>query len=691
MTGDADLEIGLRWDRRRNDFDVSMRFEIVGSNVDEWLPPDEPLGIDVRELQRLSADEPAYGAALTRMVLRPTDTEPFYLRARAATEGNDRKLHVRLHISAPARFHAMRWESLRDPTTGTPIATRSNVLLSRYLSSPDWRPLPALPKHDLRALIVVAGPRDLQDYRPKGRELGEVRVEEELARAQTALTGMPDIRKLTGGAATLASMLEALDQGVDILYLVCHGALVDDVPVLYLEKPDRTADIVDGRKLVERLSELGRRPTVIMLCSCQSASAGAEIWSADDGELSALGPRLAGAGVAAVVAMQGNVSMTTAKIFTPAFFAELAKHGIVDEAMAAARRSIREQRDWWVPVLFSRLRSGRTYYRPEFAERGEETWRALELQVGQGNFTPVVGPELAAGILGSRKDIARRFVQRWQMPIASHNQGDLAQVAQYLRVRSADGVVRGQLQEHLMNEIRERRNRAQPDDALWNLPEEMVKGPDPEPAILEVGRRLRSIDAGDPYRVMAALQVNVYVTTGWTNLLEKALEERDRQPVTMTFPWNEPVETEVPDVQEPTVKCPLVYHLYGRLNDPWSLVLSEDDYFAWLNAWNLRRNKSVPPSVSKALTARSLLFLGYHLDDWDFRVVFQSIKSFGGSVLLRRNLHVGVQLSPESPTIEPEAAQDYLESYFGEDRITIYWGETRHFLDELRRRTGLGT
>jgi hypothetical protein len=47
---------------------------------------------------------------------------------------------------------------------------------------------------------------------------------------------------------------------------------------------------------------------------------------------------------------------------------------------------------------------------------------------------------------------------------------------------------------------------------------------------------------------------------------------------------------------------------------------------------------------------------------------------------------VGVQLSPGSQTIEPEAAQEYLESYFGEDKISIYWGETRRFLDELRHR-----
>ncbi len=689
VTSDADLEIGLRWDRHRNGFDVSARFEIIDGSTDEWLSPDEPLVIDLDKLQRLGADEPAYGKALTDMVLRRADIRPFYVKARGASELNNLKLHLRLHLSAPARFHALRWESLRDPTYETPIAMRSNVLFSRYLSSPDWRPIPPLAKHELHALIVVAAPTDLNEYRPGGRVLGQVRVEEELARAQTALSDMPKT-ELIGGDATLANVLEAVDQGVDILYLICHGALIDDVPRLYLENPDRTADVVDGRKLAEALSELQRRPTVVMLCSCQSAGAGAQVCSADKGELSALGPRLATAGVAAVVGMQGNISMTTAGIFAPAFFAELARHGLVDEAMATARQSIHDQRDWWVPVLFSRLRSGRTYYIPEFASRAEQTWDELLLQIRTGNLTPVLGPELVSAIIGSREDIARRWVQRWQMPIAHSSQEDLAQVAQYLRVRSAEGTVRARVQEHLMDEIRQHQKRATPDDPLWSLPEELVEGPEPAPAIKELGRRLRRIDPGDPHRVMATLPVKVYVTTGWTSFLEDALKEHDREPMVISFPWNQPAETELPDVREPTPQRPLVYHLYGQLDDPWSLVLTEDDYFAWLSAWNSRR-KSVPPLVRKALTAKSLMFLGYRLGNWDFRVVFQGIRNLGGSDLLRLNRHVGVQLNPDSPAIEPEAAQEYLESYLGEEKISIYWGTTRHFLDELRRRTGIAT
>jgi hypothetical protein len=683
LESDADLEIVLRWDRHRGAFDVSLRFDIVASNVEDWLPPGEPLTIDPSALGRLSADEPAYGRALTQMVLRPEDVQPFFLRARDRTEGRH-KLHVRLHISAPAQFHALRWESLRDPRTGTPIGMLSDVLLSRYLSSPDWRPIPALVKHDQRALIVVAGPSDLDQHRPNERELKDVDVDGELARARTALEAIPDVRVLTGASATLAGMLEALDQGVDILYLICHGALIDDVPQLYLVKPDGTADLVDGRKLVERLSELQRRPTVAMLCSCQSATAGTEVWSTDEGALSALGPRLAAAGVPAVVAMQGNISMATAATFAPAFFTELAAHGIVDEAMASARRAVHEQRDWWVPVLFSRLRSGRTYYRPQFTERQVNTWQALETQISQRIFTPVLGPGLASGMLGSRPEVARRWVERWQMPIAPHNQGDLAKVAQYLRVRSAPGTVRAELRKHLMTEIQEHRKRAEPDDPVWKLPEELVEGPDPEPAILEVGRRMREIDEGDPYRVMADLSVSIYITTGWTDLLQAALLDRERKPITMTFPWNDAIEPQRLRAI-PTVEQPLVYHLYGRLDNLASLVLSEDDYFVWLTSWIALRQR-IPAAVKKALTAQSLLFLGYSLDDWDFRVIFQSIKSFGGADLLGQNLHIGVQLSPESQMIEPEAAQEYLESYFGQDKISIYWGETRQFLNELRNR-----
>jgi hypothetical protein len=672
----ADLEIALRWNRDNETFDVALSFRMTtGEVVDIAQVSTEPLRIDTDELQLLTADEPAYGDALTRMLFGPADVREYYMRARASTEGASHILRVRLVVSGPARYQALRWESLRDPSTGAPIATLPNVLWSRYLTSPDWRPVPALAGLD-SALIVIAAPRDLRSYRPRERDLVDVHLEEEFARARAALAHLPRVRRLEG--ATLANMMKALGEGVDILYLVCHGALMkEDVPVLYLENPDRTADPVDGRLLVERLSDLAQRPAMVMLCSAQSASAGTESWSADSGALSVLAPRIAAAGVAAVVAMQGNISMWTAATFTPAFFTALAKRGIVDEAMAVARRAVRERPDWWVPVLFSRLRSGRISSTSGFAVRREETWKALASHIKTGNFTPVIGPQLASGILGSRQDIARRWAARWQMPLPVHAQDDLAQVAQYLSTRTTRGRVRAELQAYLMEEIRERQNRATPDDLFWNLPDALVQGDDLTLTIREVGKRLRARDNGDPYRILAELNASLYLTTDWTDLLQDALMENGRKPITTTFRWNDTREVTARHVEPPTPDRPLIYHLCGRLHDPDSLVLSEDDYFEWLNAWATRR-RSVPPSVLKALTNTPLLFLGYRsLDNWDFRIISQGIRNLGGSALMHQNLHVAAL--PLSQDLEE--AQN-----LAPDWVSIYWGETRRFLNEMRER-----
>ena len=72
----------------------------------------------------------------------------------------------------------------------------------------------------------------------------------------------------------------------------------------------------------------------------------------DEGVLAALGPRLAQAGIPAVIAMQGNVTMRTVGTFMPVFFRELQVDGRIDRAVAVARGAVRDWDDWWMPVLF---------------------------------------------------------------------------------------------------------------------------------------------------------------------------------------------------------------------------------------------------------------------------------------------------------------------------------------------------
>jgi hypothetical protein len=559
------------------------------------------------------------------------------------------------------------------------------------------------PERELRALIVVANPTDLTagpGFQARGRgRLAPIDVDTELELSRTALAAFRPVL-LRPGEASLDNIIRKLDEGIDILYLVGHGVQAADVPLLMLEKHDGTGDLVDARRLEEYIRNLQHRPVLIMLNSCQSAGTGDQRHTEDGGALVAIGPRLAAAGVAAVIGMQSNVTMSTAKIFAAAFFTAFARDRVVDGAMTAARGAIRPRPDWWVPVLFSRLRSGRIHQERGFTDQAEKTWNSLTTMIQTKTFTPVLGPGLADGILGSREYVASRWARRWQMPIAAHASGNLAQVAQYLRVSYDPGMVVGELLKYLQTEMHERIQNAQGNDPFHDLPDRVRSGDDLdiEGVILEVGRRQRE-DPDDPFRAVAAMPVKVFVTTGLTGLLQDSLEARGKTPKTLCFPWTDRVRWEdhyrerrwsnPRSAAVPTVEEPWVYHLFGRLEVPASLVLTEDDHFDWLSEWVAAKDvrQKVPPAVKSALAGSSLLFLGYRLDDWNFRIVFQSIKSF--QLAKRYNSHVGVQLRPESQSIEREAAQRYLESHFGEDRVNIFWDDTATFLTELCERTGL--
>src|SRR5205814_1950474 len=133
---------------------------------------------------------------------------------------------------------------------------------------------------------------------------------------------------------------------------------------------------------------------------------------------------------------------------------------------------------------------------------------------------------------------------------------------------------------------------------------------------------------------------------------------------------------------------PLVYHLFGYLGTPNSVVLTEDDYFDYLIG--VTGNKDlIPPEVRSALSSTSLLFLGFDVSGWDFRVLFRSIMRQQGASLRTRFAHVAAQIDPEQGRFtDPDRARRYLESYFGDARVTIYWGSTEDFIRELWRRWG---
>jgi hypothetical protein len=371
--------------------------------------------------------------------------------------------------------------------------------------------------------------------------------------------------------------------------------------------------------------------------------------------------------------------METAERFLTEFFRALAVDGVVDRAVASARNSVREQPDWWVPVLFSRLRSGRTYYRQGFTNSADLWFQALTGKIELGECTPVLGSGMSNQLVPSREIIARRWADRWQLPMTAYARNELATVAQYLRARTAKDVPRVELRRFILAEFRER----------WGpqLPKELFEASRLPELFRQVAAMHRGMNGHDPYRLVADLRLPVYVTTSWSDLLEDALREAGRRPIVASFDWRRDYDIHGPIAFDPRdLDRPLVYHLFGRFEEPDSIVLSQDDYSDWLVSW-VRADARIPNAVREALTSRSLMFLGYRLDGWEFRTLRQGIKSFPGSLRLNEYVHAGVQLRlEETSDLEPEAAQDYLQSVFAEPELAIYFGESHDFLLELDKR-----
>jgi hypothetical protein len=679
MTRFVDLEIGLHR-RDGQTWTVELQYNRSDQDVDVRLVRDGP-SFDLDELRRLALDDVAYGRLLTETLFAVDDVRQLFAMARAAAEAQDLPLRLRLFVGANApELHDVRWETLRDPDRDAPLLTNENLLFSRYLSSMDWRPVGVRPRTGLRALVLIANPTDLERYRPDGRRLAPLDVEGELRRARAGLAPIDPTELASSGQATLDKLVDCLhdERGYDILFMVCHGYVARGEPQLLLETSTGTVDRVPASALTERLHDLRRRPRLVVVASCQSAGSGEDPRSDDGGALAALGPRLAEAGIPAVLAMQGNVSLRTMAEFVPVFFEELRRDGQIDRALAVARSRVRSRPDWSVPVLFMRLKSGRIWYSPGFADPFEK-WPAIFHDIRQGRCTPILGPGLTDALVGTREELAWQWASTYHYPLAPHARHDLSHVAQYLAISLNYRFPRESLREHLRAELLDR----------YSLPEELRDAPLDE-LVSAAGARRRAVDPTEPHAALAALPFPLYVTTDPADLLPAALTLQGKEPQVELCRWSDDVEwpRSVYDVTpdyRPDVRHPLVYHLFGHLRYPDTVALTLDDYIDFLMGVTENRDL-IPAVVRRALSDSALLFLGHRIDQDDFRVLFRSIMRQEGRGRRRRYSHVAVQIDPEeSVTLEPERARRYMQEYFGNADISIYWGSVESFLRELQR------
>lgn len=703
----TDLEISLyQWSDQG--YNIELRFNPALSDTTSRFTagPSSFVHLDLTQLKAREHDNLEYGTYLINALLSDPQINSQFNEVRASHESSETDLRVRMYLGpTAAKLAEIRWEVLGDPrNVRHHLFTNSRILFSRFLTARDSRPIRPKPRDRLRCLTVVANPNNLSKYQPAGRSLAPINVEREVAVARNAFQDMQLTVLDSRGRATLDTLIGELqladldeDQAYDILYLVCHGAHVSNRTKLYLENESGDVEVITGDDLVIRFTELKHQPRLVVLAACQSAISNGQVATGDQGALSGLGPRLAEVGVPAVIAMQHDITMTTAVRFFTSFFSCLMESGEVDRAMAAARSSVQDRFDWWVPVLYMRLRTGRIWYlrglgigRPAFAR-----WAALLGHIENQKCTPILGSGLVDPIVGSTRQIARRWAETHRFPMSVEEREDLPQVAQYLAVTEAQMFPRDELRSYLLREL------------LRRFPSQFPEGLNAislTDALNQVGQYVAAANTSEPHLLLAQLGLPLYVLAKPDELMTGALRRLGRKPHVEVFEWREesqPTATSPPVNDRPVFNAaaatlesrdyptqaePLVYHLFGKLGDPNSIVLTEDDYFDYLIGVTSRR-ATIPPVVRRALTDSSLLFLGFRIDEWSFRVLFRSLLSQLGAARRDKYAHVAVQIDPaESRIVEPELARQYLEGYFGSFlKLNIYWGSLEEFLVDLRK------
>jgi hypothetical protein len=630
--------------------------------------------LSFEELNQLKNRPEAYRQRLTEEVFRDRRLERALTRARMA-QRDGFTLHIRFEIPKDAvPLHGIVWELLGDPESdgAPPLGRGERVFFSRYL-------LPATPRpgnsetRRLKSVVVIANPRFDQGGHPLLFPAIDVAAELELARRYLGLKTDPEV--LVGAKANSQGLGEALSKGCDILYLACHGSLIEDQSLLYLEQAGSKLDIVTADVLTQRIRNLlALPPRLVVMAACQSSGGGVLSDRADYGFLSSFAAWLVDAGVPAVVGMQGSVTETTSLEFMTKLMASVLSNGQIAVAMSLARSVVQRRDDWWMPVLLTSTKEALWKTRPEFQD-----WRSLNVSFSLGQALPILGPDIIPGF--SNFDFSKHLRNRMTGSMLMGRNPEPSRVAQeYKILNGLTGGTRGTIEDEFRRFVQE------------TLSVDLGVVPRTNETLDQHVRRWSERDVDGKANLimshLAALPAPVFLTTNADSLLQQALERARKRPETEVLPWRGEIE-KVQALKDrrvgdelPTEERPLVHHLFGHFEQPGSLVVAEDDFFDYL-IWLVANRQSI--WIRTLLCDSSLIFLGFRLQDWEFRLLLRSIAKLQGAENLSRMKHVAVQVEDTGEPGQRDQVMNQMESFFknSDVKLSIYWGTAEQFLTEL--------
>jgi len=291
----------------------------------------------------------------------------------------------------------------------------------------------------------------------------------------------------------------------------------------------------------------------------------------------------------------------------------------------------------------------------------QDDWNRILDQLGNDDCTPFLGAGVCGASLPPSRELSRRLAEKYRYPFP--DAGDLIQVTQYLAIMRFSN------------------------DAIY------TKKVVCQELATMAGEPPDFSDPLEPHAALAELPISIFLTTNYDDFLVQALRHAGKDPQIALYPWNSSIRSDNGPFARssgwnPRPEKPLVYHLHGTLAEPASIVVTEDDYLEF-GASLIRHRTWLPPSIQKALTTKSLLFLGYRLRDSTFRLMFRQLLSAVPEI--NRRTHLSVQLQPSDDDVAAELEEltiRYLTQFYHQWRIDIYWGRLNDFMQELRRQMG---
>jgi len=190
----------------------------------------------------------------------------------------------------------------------------------------------------------------------------------------------------------------------------------------------------------------------------------------------------------------------------------------------------------------------------------------------------------------------------------------------------------------------------------------------------------------DVQKVLASLPIQVYLSTGFDDLLTLALRNQRKDAAVALARWHEDIE-ETPrgvSTDGPTQERPLVLHFYGRAAMPESLVLTEDEHLQVLQSLAAPLDEVFPPAVRRAFASSALLLLGVGPTTLSGRTLLAARRAMTKRFL--RSSFAVLLPPPDDGSADTSRAQRYLDAYLSQQGIRVYWGSINSFSSELKYR-----